>query len=1016
MKDFFISYNSADQRWAEWIAWQLEAEGHETVIQEWDFLPGENFVLGMHEAAAETRCTILVLSPDFLASKFAAPEWAAAFGQDPQGRERRLLPVRVRECAPEGLLRTIVYLDLVGLEEHVAKAKLLENVKAKRIKPAHAPSFPRSPGPLWADDRARINAPQERNATPAFPGRTALKGLRPFDKEDAEIFQRLQRNRELDDCLSAITHSDFRLGILFGESGCGKTSFVQAALLPNLPAFNATHFPVYVKFSELDPLVSVQHALREQLPAEIIPPLRGARGVSLHDDEQHPPQGENEESERSAIPPLRGARGVSLRDDEQHPPNPPQGGNFHNEIVALLAHAARGLNKTLVLCFDQFEQFFLHFPKAEQRAPFIAALKEWYDHTPRVPVKILLSLRQDYYGHHYELQQALRYSLGPQDSIPLRKFSPKQAVEIFHVLAETVSLAFDRGFVEEMTSRDLAAKEDGLISPVDIQILTWMASAQEDAGLNRTSFQKMGGVEGLLENYVKRSLEALATKAEQQTALKVLLALIDLEHNLRAGALSVERIKEKLAADASVRPEDLERAIAWLASNKVRLITPVSRDDTFGYELAHERLIQPLRRLTNKELSEVDQANLLLERRANEWLGNNRDARYLLNWRELRRVHKQRAYLTWGQRAEEKQALLARSKRRLSVRAGAVALVAVLLMALGLSWPMLEKARQQRELIKQRQEFATLLQRTDIDARERVKQVHAFTKQYGDPRPEVMTLDSMQFCYVPPGPFWMGSDTTDSLSRKNEWPPDLNKHLNYGYWISRFPITVAQFEIFASDTSAQARNPSSVDTPGNLPVVNVSWWDAQRFCIWLTQKWRKAGRLPQDWEIRLPSEAEWEKAARGCVEIPASTHIRSIAAIAFEQGSQITLRQNPLPKRRYPWGEQFDFDANLANSWETGISSTSAVGCFPGGQSPYGCEEMSGNVWQWTRSLYRKYPYDPSDGREDFDAEVSEARAVRGGSWDVPSVVLRCAARFDVHPVSPWGVYGFRLVAGQSLF
>ncbi|MEK7727349.1 MAG: SUMF1/EgtB/PvdO family nonheme iron enzyme [candidate division KSB1 bacterium] len=823
-----------------------------------------------------------------------------------------------------------------------------------------------------------------------FPGRTALKALRPFDKEDAEIFQRLQRERELHDCLVALTDREFRLGILFGESGCGKTSFVQAGLWPNLPAFSATHFPIYVKFSELDPFVSVRHALREQLPQEVAQPSwLPAEPLTLMSGAEKAAQTSSLQAGMPALP----------------------SGN-DGDIVATFAHAAAHLNQTLVLFFDQFEQFFLHFPKAEQRAPFIAALKDWYEHAPSLRVKILLSLRQDYYGHHYELQQALRYSLGPQDSFPLRKFSPKQAVEIFHVLAESASLSFDRGFVEEMTSRDLAAKEDGLISPVDIQILAWMASAQEDAGLNRTSFQKMGGVEGLLENYVKRSLNALAGKAEQQTALKVLLALIDLEHNLRAGALSLERIKEKLSHDASLNAEAIDRAIHWLASNKVRLITPVSRDESFGYELAHERLIQPLRRLTNKELSEVDQANLLLERRANEWLGNNRDRRYLLNWRELRRVHQQRAYLTWGQRAEEKQALLARSKRRFGLRAGAVALVVVMLAALRLGWPMLEKARQQRELAQQRQEFAALLQNTDMAARERVKLVLDFTKQYGDPRPEVTRLDSMQFCYVPPGPFWMGSADADSLDDYQRL--HLNEHLNYGYWISHFPITVAQFDTFASDTSAHTRNPSSVDTPGNLPVVDVRWHAARRFCEWLTRKWRKEGRLPQDWEIRLPSEAEWEKAARGGLEIPAATRIRSIAAIAFEPGPLLALLQNALPKRRYPWGEQFD--ANLANSSEMNIGSKSAVGCFPHGQSPYGCEEMSGNVWEWTCSLYRKYPYDPRDGRENFEANYTEARALRGGSWDYSSVDLPCAARSFILPDNPWLNYGFRLVAGQSLF
>ncbi len=98
MKDFFISYTRADQAWAEWIAWQLEAAGYTTVIQAWDFRPGSNFVEAMQQASAAAERTIAVLSPDYLTSPFTRPEWQAAFAQDPTGEKGLLLPVRAREC------------------------------------------------------------------------------------------------------------------------------------------------------------------------------------------------------------------------------------------------------------------------------------------------------------------------------------------------------------------------------------------------------------------------------------------------------------------------------------------------------------------------------------------------------------------------------------------------------------------------------------------------------------------------------------------------------------------------------------------------------------------------------------------------------------------------------------------------------------------------------------------------------------------------------------------------------
>jgi hypothetical protein len=157
--DFFISYNAADKDWAVWIAGVLEKEGFSVKIQAWDFTPGSNFVLEMNRAAAESNRTIAVVSPDYLKrSEFGNAEWAAAFAKDPEGLKHQLVPVRVRECQIDGLLKQIVYIDLVGKTASEALESLVNGVRGRRAKPSESPPFP--------------GADQSRHAAqaPAFPG------------------------------------------------------------------------------------------------------------------------------------------------------------------------------------------------------------------------------------------------------------------------------------------------------------------------------------------------------------------------------------------------------------------------------------------------------------------------------------------------------------------------------------------------------------------------------------------------------------------------------------------------------------------------------------------------------------------------------------------------------------------------------------------------------------------------------------------------------------------------------
>jgi len=122
----------------------LQEAGYSVVLQAWDFRPGQNFILNMHEASKGSKRTIAVLSPDYLKATFTQPEWAAALRQDSLGKRGTLLPIHVKECKKQlkGLLGPIAYIDLVGLDEATARQKLREGVQDQSAMPATPPPFP----------------------------------------------------------------------------------------------------------------------------------------------------------------------------------------------------------------------------------------------------------------------------------------------------------------------------------------------------------------------------------------------------------------------------------------------------------------------------------------------------------------------------------------------------------------------------------------------------------------------------------------------------------------------------------------------------------------------------------------------------------------------------------------------------------------------------------------------------------------------------------------------------------
>ncbi|MEU1374269.1 TIR domain-containing protein [Streptomyces triculaminicus] len=174
--DFFISYSPADERWAAWIAWILEEAGYRTVIQAWDFVPGTNFVDFMDRGVSESAAVIAVLSRNYERSRYGRMEWQAALRADPDAPERRLITVRVEDIPVEGLLATITYVDLVGVQDtEAARELLLTRVGHALEGRARPDSHPRFPGFPQPPDRpaaaASVPPPGRQPGSPGWAGR-----------------------------------------------------------------------------------------------------------------------------------------------------------------------------------------------------------------------------------------------------------------------------------------------------------------------------------------------------------------------------------------------------------------------------------------------------------------------------------------------------------------------------------------------------------------------------------------------------------------------------------------------------------------------------------------------------------------------------------------------------------------------------------------------------------------------------------------------------------------------------
>ena len=242
------------------------------------------------------------------------------------------------------------------------------------------------------------------------------------------------------------------------------------------------------------------------------------------------------------------------------------------------------------------------------------------------------------------------------------------------------------------------------------------------------------------------------------------------------------------------------------------------------------------------------------------------------------------------------------------------------------------------------------------------------------PTAKVNSEDGLEYVWIPPGEFWMGAIPGDEKADDNE-KPRHRVRITRGFWLSRVPVTVGAYRRFVWAKSGKMPSPpdfNSAWAKEDHPIVNVTWFDATEYCNWV--------------EGRLPTEAEWEYAARG--------------------GKEGFL---------YPWGNDISPDrANYRHGESGGTDGTSSVGNYEA--NGFGLYDMAGNVWEWVQDVYTDsyYQNSPEEDPEGPPTQMRTWRVLRGGSLLTNRWNLRVSYRSRNAPGFRVYDHGFRCAEKDS--
>lgn len=779
----------------------------------------------------------------------------------------------------------------------------------------------------------------------------AFRGLLPFEEADSQTF--FGRETDIGEILLMVRSSDFRFGVLTGESGCGKTSLLRAGLIPKL--LEESYLPVYLRLYG-DPEQQIRQAVVKHF------------GVSS---------------------------------------------NAEVPLQSYLQRICQEKNQTLVLCCDQFEEFFINHPDTAFRQEFIDFVSHCY-HDQNLAVKFLFSLRQDFLVKISEFDGSIPEPLSINKRYHLLNFDSTQTETIIQRSVENAGLPFESGLCNTI-AQDLV--KENQVLPAELQIVCQQLQRQRI--YSSEQYTDSGGKESLVYAFLQDVIKGAGREKDVKLVLRSMIS--------EEGTKLTQTL-----ADIARNSQQCEKQVESILHHFVnaRLIREIQNQTPWHYELMHEYLISKINAISGGVMGAVKRANHIFK----QWLNRyQRDSKTLISLEDSRFIHRYSDMDRNGEAGE----LLAKSLHRGWLNVGLLTVFSLVLIFLA-GWFIYEL---RNESYRNSHDIGTLLVHNETGAKLFLQRIQHYGKK--DDKPEMITLDRAEMylegpayyrlraeikdankkdlnwsypvfimdedtsvtvtiklpqdhdemAYISAGTFRMGDKNADAEGGPGKNAPAHDVYLDAfqigktevsnqdyakfivakGYettslWEDKNGTSKAGLEYLADKEVKQPQywNKKKYNQDDH-PVVGVSWFEARAYCRWNGKE--------------LPTEAQWEKAARGL--------------------------------EGYEWSFGNDWDETKTNSYRSekdGYAETAPVTAYQ--VNSYGLYNMSGNVWEWVQDAYQADFYTSSTGQEANPVNNSAggmSRVLRGGSWvNDYARYLRASYRNWFNPYSRSNDIGFR--------